>query len=81
MDDDWGYPYDLGNLHIKNIRALGAQARQMGHVPPASWSFLAQAKQVLWWHLGDAARWILTMGWAKTCVCQDVPRCATALNI
>ena len=30
----------------------GARARQMGHVPPASWSFLAQPKQVLWWHLG-----------------------------
>ena len=41
---------------------LGTRARQMGHVPPASWSFLAQPKQVLWWHLatkraGSLDRW------------------------
>jgi hypothetical protein len=38
-------------LHLAWLHP-GARARQMGHVPPASWSFLAQPKQVLWWHLG-----------------------------
>ena len=23
MDDDWGYPYDSGNLHIRNVGQAG----------------------------------------------------------
>ena len=47
-----GRPFSFHGFTWLHPASQGARARQMGHVPPASWSFLAQPKQVLWWHLG-----------------------------